>query len=149
MLVQYVYEYYPVSGDVVVNDTIDNVIVTEVYLQRRPFACVVAIAPDKIGVSVVNPTGETFTITDANGVERKRVKFDHFNKKRARAIALGRAECYDETFIPSISGKVNGRVFDGQKSEFAVVSRQSLIEDAVAYVRERAKTFNFGEVVNV
>lgn len=40
---------------------------------RTPFGCMVALAPDMIGVSICNPR-------------------DSFNKKRARQIAEGRAE---------------------------------------------------------
>lgn len=118
MLIQYIYEYIPVEVDGWFDKT-DGKWVTETYFMKRPFACVVCVAPDRIGASVCNPC-------------------DNFVKSRARQIAAARAQLYSKIKIPHITGEVISWFNGVNGRTFGFVSKQQLLSETIEYVRARS-----------
>lgn len=99
--------------------------------RRIPFGCIVATSPENIGVSIC-------------------CKKDHFNKRMAKEIAIGRSYYVDDIMrhIPR-DRKVYG--YYGEKDNRTwyqdEISVYDFVEEAVEYVKTRAKKY-FKEEVN-
>jgi hypothetical protein len=114
---------------------VENVKMLVHYLRDSdyvPFGCIVATSSENIGISICNTS-------KANGK-----KPDHFSKKRAREIALGRALLRDDCGLPVIPNKkLYG--FYGFKNyrtyQDPAISLKDYIKESIERMKDRAKKY--------
>lgn len=88
--------------------------------KRVPFGCIVATSPENIGVSICCPK-------------------DHFNKRRARDIALGRAMLRDNSLGVVPNRRIAGYYGENEKTWYLPEQpMKNYVEECVERIKSRA-----------